>query len=154
MQGPGPGQAVGNPATTRAFAAETLSGRSIRFPEDFKGKLVLLNFWATWCLPCRAEIPHLRETFEKYRDQGLEIVGVSMDQSGPAIVRRFVSDQNMTWENILQGAPAIAQQFGVSAIPAPFLINGDTGAVLASGDALLGKALTATIEKHLESRPR
>lgn len=135
------------------FSATTLTGRTVRFPDDFKGKLVLLDFWATWCLPCRQEVPHLRAAREQFGSRGFEVLGVALDTGAASLVQRFVTQNEMTWEQIHQDAGKIAERYGVTAIPAPFLIDGDTGEILAHGDELLGKSLAATIAKHLKPPP-
>lgn len=112
---------------------------------------MLLEFWATWCPPCRAEIPHLRNAFERYRSHGLEILGVSLDRGASAKVRAFAAEQKMDWEQIVAGAEAIADKYGVTGIPEPFLIDASTGKILVRGNDLRGSALLATIEKHLKS---
>ena len=78
-----------NPAAAPAFVARDLDGRDIS-TASLRGKVVLLNFWATWCPPCRAEIPDLVALQEKYRDQ-LQIIGISEDEGGPDVVRRLVA---------------------------------------------------------------
>src|SRR5438105_12850284 len=72
-----------------------LDGRQIS-TSDWRGKVVLINFWATWCPPCRAEIPDLIALQEKYRDQ-LQIIGVSEDEAGPEVVKRFVAEHRMNY---------------------------------------------------------
>lgn len=109
---------------------------------DTAGKPVLLEFWATWCPPCRKSIPHLNEIHEKYKDKNLVIIGVS--DEAPAIVKDFQKGTPMNYPNGI--AKGLVQKYGVSGIPHAFLIGKD-GKLLWSGhpmqltDAILEGAL-------------
>ena len=136
-----------------AFRATTLSGRAINFTDDFRGQLVLLDFWATWCGPCRAEFPHLREAYEKFHARGFEIVGVSLDEPRgipKENVQRFLANQSATWDVVYSDAGGIAGAYRVNAIPALFLIDGDTGKVIAMDTQLRGDALSSTVANALQ----
>ena len=105
-------------------AAVDLDGKPISLA-DYRGKVVLLDFWAVWCGPCLGEIPRIKAVYEKYHDQGFEVIGVSLDEDA-AVLREFIKEKEMPWRQILDGqrwAGHLVQQYGVCSIPAPFLID-------------------------------
>lgn len=88
-----------------------------------KGKVVLLDFWATWCPPCRAEIPHFKELYADYRGQGFEAVGLALDEGGADVVRPFVKENGVSYP-IAMGTPKVAEAYGgIRGIPTTFLID-------------------------------
>lgn len=136
-----------------SFQAQTMSGERIDFPSDFKGRLVLLDFWATWCGPCRNEMPLVARAHEQFAARGLTVLGITLDgvQRVPATrVEHFTRDRRMPWAQIYENAARLANLFGVTSIPAAFLIDGSTGVILASGEALRGEALYETVKRHLK----
>jgi peroxiredoxin len=138
---------------TPAFQAQAVDGATIHFPTDFKGKVVLLDFWATWCPDCREELPNVIAAYKKFQPQGFEIVGVSLDQTNQAaVLKRFVTEHGMAWPEIYDGGywnSAVAVQYGVHAIPCPVLVDGNTGKVLAVGADATGKDLMRALETAL-----
>ncbi len=143
-------------STAPAFQAKTLSGRTINFPADYRGKVVLVDFWATWCVPCIGEFPHLLEAREKFQERGFEIIAISTDQpTGTPVetVRAFLKERKIPWEVVYDGAQQIAADYRVGAIPAPFLIDGDTGSILATKLQARGPELLDAIEKALKNKP-
>lgn len=90
---------------------------------EYKGKAVLLNFWATWCGPCKVEIPWFIEFEQKYKDKGFAVLGVAMDEEGWEVIKPYVSDKKVNYR-ILGGDDAVAQLYGgVESLPTTFLID-------------------------------
>ncbi len=106
------------------FALKTSTGKTIELSK-LKGKTVVVNFWATWCGPCRAEIPGFIDVYKKYKSKGLEIVGISLDQDGWNAIDPFVKKMSINYPVVL-GNDQIAQEYGnIDAIPTTFIINKD-----------------------------
>ena len=92
-----------------------------------KGKVVLIDFWATWCGPCVGEVPHVVETYKKFHEKGFEIVGISLDQNKDALVK-FTKGHGMTWPQYFDGKGwknEISTKYGIHSIPAMWLIDKD-----------------------------
>lgn len=89
---------------------------------SLKGKYVLVDFWASWCTPCRAENPNVKKLYQQYKSKGFEVFGVSIDQKRDEWLKAIQEDQ-ITWLQVLDQNSAIAQQFNIRAIPATFLID-------------------------------
>ena len=104
------------------FALEDANGTTIRL-SDFKGKVVILDFWATWCAPCRMEIPGYVELYDKYKSQGLEIIGVSLDRDGWKPVRPFMDQYNVNYPIVLGDMNIVQAYGGIQSIPTTFIIN-------------------------------
>ena len=112
---------IGTPAP--AYAALTQDGDSVAL-SDFRGEVVLLNIWATWCPPCRVEMPHLQTLHEKLADEGLRIVGVSIDSQGSgAAVDRFASDLGVEFLILRDPGDRVSNVFGAYGVPFNALID-------------------------------
>jgi peroxiredoxin len=105
------------------FSLPDLTGQRLNL-SSYRGKVVLLDFWATWCDPCRDEIPHFVELQDRYRDQGLQIIGVSMDD-GPEPVRDFSQHFKMNYPVVMGNAKTGELYGGVLGLPIAFLIGRD-----------------------------
>jgi peroxiredoxin len=105
-----------------SFALPDLEGATVS-SESLRGKVVILDFWATWCPPCREEVPHLVRLQSKYRDQGLEIVGVSLDAGGVRDVAPFADEYDVNY-TMLIGDESVAKAYdNVTFLPTTFLLD-------------------------------
>ena len=90
---------------------------------DLRGRVVLVNFWATWCGPCRIEMPWLAQFYDRYRSRGLEILGVSVDDGDPGRVAQFVHDRSVNYTILLQDHAVTAAYGGARRLPQTFFID-------------------------------
>lgn len=117
----------------------------------YKGKVVLIDFWATWCGPCVKELPNVIKAYEKHHASGFEIIGISLDQDRKKL-ETFVKQQNMTWPQYFDGQGwqnKLAQQYGVNSIPATYLLDRE-GKIIAKG--LRGEKLEAAVAAALAQK--
>jgi thiol-disulfide isomerase/thioredoxin len=108
------------------FDVKDVSGRPLSLASH-KGKVVLVEFWATWCVPCRMELPYVLQTYKKYHASGFEIIGVSLDDD-PLALARFIKENDLTWPQYNDGKKfenALAMKYGVESIPTNYLLDGD-----------------------------
>ena len=134
------------------FTLESLDGKSLRL-SDLRGKAVLLNFWATWCGPCKIEMPWFVEMQNQYGSQGLQIVGVAMDDASKEDIAKFAKDMGVNYP-ILLGKEAVGDSYGgVPALPESFFIGRD-GKVVDKIIGLKGKGeIEDSIKKALNTQP-
>ena len=115
---------------------------------NYKGKVVMIDFWATWCPPCRGEIPNVVATYQKYHDKGFEIIGVSLDSDQEKLLS-FIKENNMTWQQYFDGQGwnnKLAVKYGIESIPMTFLLDGN-GKIIGKG--LRGEELTDAVANAL-----
>jgi thiol-disulfide isomerase/thioredoxin len=130
-------------AVAPAFNIADIKNRILK-SEDFKGKYLLLDFWASWCVPCRKQHPRLKEAYEKYNLKGFEILSVSIDEDS-AKWKTAITEDGIPWNNARDtnrgDARAVSKIYGVIPIPANFLISpeGRIVAINLDGDGLLEK---------------
>jgi thiol-disulfide isomerase/thioredoxin len=113
---------------------------------NYKGKVVLLDFWATWCPPCRAELPNVIKTYEAYHNKGFEIIGISLDREEQKLAS-FIKEKNMAWPQYFDGLQwqnKLAVKYGINSIPATFLLDGQGNII---GRDLRGEALEQAVAK-------
>jgi cytochrome c biogenesis protein CcmG/thiol:disulfide interchange protein DsbE len=104
------------------FTLKDASGQTVQL-SDYKGKVVFLNFWATWCGPCKEEIPWLIEFEQQYKGKGFAVLGVSMDEEGWDIVRPYMANAKVNYRMLL-GTDSMAQLYGgVDALPTSFILD-------------------------------
>ena len=108
-----------------SFTLPDLSGNPVSLA-DFQGKLVLLDFFATWCEPCRVEIPGFIELYQKYKSSGFVVVGVSVDVEGLEVVKPYVDSLNIDYPVVI-GDTEIVQSYGLSGLPTNLIIDQQGG---------------------------
>src|ERR1700691_3951427 len=133
------------------FALASLDGKTVRL-SDLRGKAVLLNFWATWCGPCKIEMPWFVEMQNQYAAQGFQIIGVAMDDASKEDIAKFAKDMGVNYP-ILIGKESVGDEYGgVPALPETFLIGRD-GKIVDKIIGLRGKAeIEDSIKKALNTR--
>jgi len=104
------------------FELRTLSGETVSL-DAFRGQVVLLNFWATWCPPCRVEMPSFQRVYESKADQGFVVLAVSTDVAGESVVRDFITERGFTFPVAMATGRVVHDYGGVRALPTSFLID-------------------------------
>jgi cytochrome c biogenesis protein CcmG/thiol:disulfide interchange protein DsbE len=121
--------------------------------EDYKGKILLLNFWATWCAPCKAEIPWFQEFESKFSARGFHVLGVSLDEEGWEVVKPYIEERKITYRMVIGNEQVSTLYGGIDSLPTTFLIDRD-GKIAAIHTGLVNKATyQKEIEQLLEAPP-
>ena len=154
QRGAAPESATGTDvgSTMPEYAALTLDGAKWDLA-DKRDKVVLLNLWATWCGPCVFEIPELQTIHEKYASQGFEVVGVSLDESGPEAVKSFIANQKkMTYPVVLDAEGKLANMLQTTMIPTSLIIDRNGRIVWKKAGAIMknDKELESAIQKAVD----
>ena len=128
------------------FALQTLDGKTVKL-SDYRGKAVLLNFWATWCGPCKIEMPWLVELKSKYAAEGFEILGVAMDDTKNEDIQKFADEMGVNYV-VLRGKESVGRQYGgVLGLPESFYIGRD-GRIVNQHPGIISKS---DIEDHIRT---
>ena len=145
-----PAKAFGPPMPP--YKAQWLDGKSLDI-EDEKGTVVLLNIWATWCGPCRFEIPELGKLHAKYASRGFKVIGVSVDEGGAGDVKQFVADQKIVYPIALDPEGKLATLLKTTVIPTSIVVD-RTGnvvwkhfGIVDMNDATLTKAVESALAR-------
>ncbi|HEX2852709.1 MAG TPA: TlpA disulfide reductase family protein [Opitutaceae bacterium] len=133
-----------SPVAAPAWTLKDLDGKAVSF-EQFKGKVVVIDFWATWCGPCRMEIPGYVELQKKYAKDGLVIIGISLDEKGPKVVKDFAAKLGVSYQMVMADNKIVEAFGGIEAIPTTFIID-RTGKIR---DRKVGAEPTADYEKRI-----
>ena len=130
-----------------------LDGKSVSL-KSFRGKVVLVNFWATWCIPCLFEMPEFEQLYQAYKGKGFEVLAVSVDQGDPEVVRRYVVDRKLTYPVFHDPQGHLVLAFRLPGFPATYLLGSDGAllGVLVGPRAWGGPEARALIGEFLRSR--
>lgn len=108
------------PAPAAAFSLEDTTGKTVSL-SDFKGKVVLIDFWATWCAPCLAEIPDLMKLHERFKDQGFSIIGIAVDDEMESVVE-FAKERDVPYPLLIEGDEPI-EGYRIPGVPTAYLVD-------------------------------
>ncbi len=106
------------------FALKDMSGRTVRVPEDVKGKVVAIRFWATWCKSCAAEMPELEHVYKNYKGKGLLILAINIGQD-KAEAEKFSKEHDISYPLLPDPGKEVTKRYGVTAIPMTFILDGN-----------------------------
>ncbi|MEG0500172.1 MAG: TlpA disulfide reductase family protein, partial [Rikenellaceae bacterium] len=139
--------AIGQPAPE--FSFPTPDGKKNLGPKSYRGKLLVIDFWASWCGPCRMEIPHMKEFYEAYKSKGVAILGVSIDKKD-ADWKKALSEEKMTWDQVSapDAGKGIMKDYQFSGIPYIILLD-QNGKIIAKG--LRGKDIDRAVDEALKN---
>ncbi len=129
------------------FSLKTPDGKRLAL-SDYSGKVVVVNFWATWCPPCRAEIPDFVEVYNDLKDKGLVVVGITLDDA-PEKIRAVMVDKKITYPVVVADQAALSRYGGINAVPTTFIVDRKGNLVSRQVGAMDKKMLEELVKKLL-----
>jgi len=136
------------------FTLKTIEGQEITL-SGLRGKVVLLDFWATWCGPCKESIPHLTQLYKNYQDKGFELIGMSLDKSGEVeMVRRFVKSMDIPYP-IIMTPEDVARNYKITGLPTTVLIDkeGKVREKIVGFNSTIGQQIAARVSELTSEKP-
>ncbi len=135
------------------FTLQTLDGQEFTLSK-LKGKVILLDFWATWCAPCRESIPHLIQLYKTYQKDGLEVIGMNVDRGDMDIVRHFVKSMDIPYPIVIT-PDHVERNYGVTGLPTTILIDkeGRIREKIAGFTSEIAKQMTAKVVDLTSEKP-
>ncbi|MEL7238295.1 MAG: TlpA disulfide reductase family protein, partial [Planctomycetota bacterium] len=131
---------------------DVISGDEISVQDDLRGKVVVIDFWATWCGPCIAEMPKMKKLYAEYKDKGVEFIGVSLDDANAKDkLVEMIKEDDLSWKHYFQGngwASEFSQSWGISGIPTLFIIDADGKLVSMQARGQLETMIPELLEKR------
>lgn len=139
-------------ARAPGFQLTTIDGRAVSL-DSLRGKVVLVNFWATWCPPCRVEMPGFQGVYDRNRHRGFTIVGISTDAAGSGAVVRFLEERGITYPNAMANGAVVRDFGGVNTLPTSFLLDRQ-GRIRSEVRGIFASvALEAAVDRLLDEPP-
>ncbi len=129
------------------FTLVDLEGNQVSL-SDFRGKTVFINFWATWCPPCRAEMPEIEAVYQEYKDKGVVVIGVDI-QEAEEEVRQYVQQGGFSWTFVLDTSGRVTADYKIVAIPTSFFIDGEGIIQAVSIGAMTKRAMEAKLAEAM-----
>ena len=139
--------ALPNPEEFLPFKVTTFKGETVEL-ERLRGQVVVVNFWASWCGPCKVEARELEAVYKKYKERGVEFVGIAVDDTDDA-ARAFIKKYNVTYPNAIDSDNSLSRRYQIFAIPTTFVLDKDAVIRFKRRGAIMREALSDEIKKLL-----